>query len=216
MAETVVQVYLPLILDISGQTAFLSLSLGLCSFYFLLSTFDLVVRNTRLSFLTRVSSILQIIAVPALLLLVLNLYSASAEPSVFQRVLQTEDPESSWIATIVRNAPDKWRLVLTLASPGFALLEAISTVLVIQAAGQIATYLIEERSEAFAFLSLLGSSATYVSCALNLYVAYSSAAKEAINATLIGVSLTTTIFLSVISFGLRKGNLVESSLMVGT
>lgn len=183
---------------------------------------NLIVRNTMFSFLTPTSNILQIICVPSLLLLVLNLYSASPELSLLQRILDGSSGSSfissentrSWITSILEQAPKYWSRVLTLASPGFALLEALSSVLVIQAAGQVATFLVEERSESFSFLFLLGSSATYVLCALNLFLAYTSAAKEAINATLIGVSLTTTVFLSVISFSLRKGNIVEASLMV--
>lgn len=183
---------------------------------------NLIVRNTMFSFLTPLSNILQIICVPSLLLLVLNLYSTTSEPSLFQRIMDSHgtvllsSDKQSYVASLIENAPNYWSRVLTLASPGFALLEALSTVLVIQAAGQVATFLIEERSESFSFLFLLGSSSTYVLCALNIFLAYTSAAKEAINATLIGVSLTTTVFLSVISFSLRKGNIVEASLMVGT
>lgn len=189
---------------------------------------DLSVRNTVLSFLTPFFNMAQILCVPSLLLLVLNLYSTAAEPSMLQRALGDQYHSASFlsaasgdhhsrasiVALIIHKAPSYWGTILTYASPGFALLEAISTVLVIQAAGQIATYLIEARSESFSFLFLIGSSATYVWCALNIFLAYSSAAKEAINATLIGVSLTTMLFLSAISFGLRRGNIVEASLML--
>jgi hypothetical protein len=58
--------------------------------------------------------------------------------------------------------PNVWEAILKALTPLFTLLEGVSTLLVIQALGQVSKYLIEERNESFQFVFLI-SSAAYVS-----------------------------------------------------
>jgi hypothetical protein len=53
----------------------------------------------------------------------------------------------------------------------------------------------------------------YVGSAYFLWESY-GAVPDRISATLIGVAVTTIVFLSGISFGLQKGNVIETSLML--
>lgn len=55
---------------------------------------------------------------------------------------------------------------------------------------------------------------TYVASFFFLHDSYKFAAATPTSATLIGVSLTSVIFLTGIAFALRKGNVVETSLMM--
>jgi hypothetical protein len=85
---------------------------------------------------------------------------------------------------------------------------------VIQSIGQIARFFIEERGESYAFLFLLVSSTIYVVSAFSLLDAWGYTARESVNATLIGVSITSVVFLSAIGFATKKASVVEASLMV--
>jgi hypothetical protein len=156
-----------------------------------------------LAVLTRILSWLQLLIVPGLLLLCLNLFSS---PLIKSGALRG--------TLALQYVPHLWHRFLRICSPLFALLEAISTVVVIQAAGQISTFLVEERSESYQFMFLLTSATVYVVSAWNLYQVYPFAAREMVNATLIGSAMTVVFFLSGISFALRRGSVVEASLMV--
>lgn len=196
-----VLIYLPLSLEVAGKSCFLSLSAALAGYYFLQSTLDLLLRSTRLHRLSRILSPIQVLAVPALLLVSLNLYHAP--PTSAQKY-----------GYILTSVPGAWEAILKALTPLFTLLEGVSTLLVIQALGQVSKYLIEERSESYQFIFLISSAATYVASAFFLYDSYKFAAATPHSATLIGVSLTSVIFLTGIAFALRKGNVVETSLML--
>ena len=145
MARLQVLIYLPLSLEIAGKPCFLSLSAALAIYYFIQSTFDLLLRNTRFHILTRILSPLQILAVPAILLVFLNLYHTPAHAAQYGRLLV--------------QIPSVWEGLLKALTPLFTLLEGVSTLLVIQALGQVSKYLIEERSESYQFVFLISSAA---------------------------------------------------------
>ncbi|KAN0066257.1 hypothetical protein ACQY0O_000351 [Thecaphora frezii] len=67
--------YLPLALDIAGLDAFLALSASLASYYFFLSTVQLLTRRTRLAWIGRTLAVFQFVVVPACLLVCCNVYS---------------------------------------------------------------------------------------------------------------------------------------------
>lgn len=138
-------IYLPLSLEIAGKPCFLALSAALAIYYFVQSTLDLLLRNTRLHILSRIFSPLQILAVPAILLVFLNLYHSPAHAAQYGRLLV--------------QIPCAWETILKALTPVFTLLEGVSTLLVIQALGQISRYLIEERNESFQFVFLISSAA---------------------------------------------------------
>ena len=59
----------------------------------------------------------------------------------------------------------------------------------------------------------VGSATTYVLSAYFLYDSYNFSAQEPLNATLIGVSITSVLFLSGIAIAMRRGNVILTSLM---
>lgn len=89
-----------------------------------------------------------------------------------------------------------------------------STLLCIQSVGQISRFIAEARDESYSFLFLILSAAIYVGSAYFLIDSYSYSARESMSATLIGVSVTSVGFLSGIAISNRKGNVVETSLMM--
>ncbi|MBW0523355.1 hypothetical protein O181_063070 [Austropuccinia psidii MF-1] len=197
-------IYLPLALDIAGKDCFLALSACLALYYSAYSTTYLVFRNTRFAFISQLFGIFQNLAIPILLLLWFNVYSTDGtvggnvklEPSLLGQILSF------------------WQLILTWSTPIFVLLEGISTLLCIQSVGQISRYIVEAKSESYSFLFLVLSAVIYVGSAYSLFDSYAYAARESLSATLIGVSVTSVGFLSGIAISNRKGNVVETSLMM--
>jgi hypothetical protein len=136
-----VLLYLPLALDVAGKECLLALSLLLSLLFGFNATAYLIVRNTRLRPLsTVISSFVIPFAIPALLLLSLNLYSTDRTSST------TRFPSSSQLSSlwsVVRQAPGWWEWVLRTSSPVFTILEGISTLLCIQAVSRFSVRRIE-------------------------------------------------------------------------
>ncbi|KAL8277695.1 hypothetical protein RQP46_009968 [Phenoliferia psychrophenolica] len=201
-----VLLYLPLALDIAGKEAMLALSLLLSVIFAFQATIHLITRNTRLRPLARFFTILQPLLIPTILLLTLNLYSDSHS---------SFSPKPNVYLAALRNAPRYWEIVLRTSSPLFVILEGMSTLLCIQAFSRFSMDRIEQsRSPDLLQLVFLTSSAiVYVLSAYFLWESYDSV-PDRISATLIGVTVTSIVFLSGISFALQKGNVVETSLML--
>lgn len=64
--------------------------------------------------------------------------------------------------TTLTYVPHVWETILKTLTPVFVLLEGVSTLLVIQALGQVSKYLIEERDESYQFVFLLSSAACVI------------------------------------------------------
>ncbi|BGP34506.1 hypothetical protein JCM10296v2_006328 [Rhodotorula toruloides] len=220
--------YLPLTLDIAGKESMLALSLLLTLSFGLSATLHLIVRNTRLRLLSTSFAWLQPLLIPCLLLLTLNLYSTSAlpPPSLKDKILHSATtaqqlpttPSSNFYASLVslaRAAPSYWERFLRTSSPLFVILEGLCTLLCIQAVSRFTIARIEgSRSpDLLKMLALVISAVLYVGSAYFLWESY-GAVPDRISATLIGVAVTTIVFLSGISFGLQKGNVIETSLML--
>uniref|UniRef100_A0A0K3C831 BY PROTMAP: gi/472583985/gb/EMS21601.1/ ICE2 family protein [Rhodosporidium toruloides NP11] gi/647400374/emb/CDR45769.1/ RHTO0S11e04566g1_1 [Rhodosporidium toruloides] n=1 Tax=Rhodotorula toruloides TaxID=5286 RepID=A0A0K3C831_RHOTO len=220
--------YLPLTLDIAGKESMLALSLLLTLSFGLSATLHLIVRNTRLRLLSTSFAWLQPLLIPCLLLLTLNLYSSSAlpPPSLKDKILHSAataqqlptTPSSNFYASLVslaRAAPSYWERFLRTSSPVFVILEGLCTLLCIQAVSRFTIARIEgSRSpDLLKMLVLVISAVLYVGSAYFLWESY-GAVPDRISATLIGVAVTTIVFLSGISFGLQKGNVIETSLML--
>lgn len=133
--------------QVAGKPCFLALSAALAAYFFVQASVDIALRHTRLRFLTVLFSPVQVLAVPAILLLFLNLYHSP------QAINQ--------LGKLLAHVPSAWETVLKGLTPLFVLAEGISTLLVIQALGQISRFYIEERNESFQFVFLI-SSAAYV------------------------------------------------------
>ncbi|KNZ58259.1 uncharacterized protein VP01_1965g3 [Puccinia sorghi] len=148
--------------------------------------------------------LLQNLVIPTFLLFWLNIYS-SDEGKVGNPILGIN---------LVGRILSLWEVILTWSTPVFVLLEGVSTLLCIQSVGQISRYLVEAKNESYSFVFLVLSAAVYVCSAYFLFDSYAYAARESLSATLIGVSVTSVVFLSGIAISNRKGNVVETSLMM--
>jgi len=128
---------------------------------------------------------------PFLLLVCFNLFAQSVNPLLLGL--------ASW-----------WGTILTLSSPLFIILEGVSSLLVAQKLGQVGRELVG-KGEAYQFVLLIVSAVAYVVSAWWIVAAYPAAAVSPLSATLIGAALTAFIFLTLIGFGLRRTNVIESS-----
>lgn len=115
----------------------------MAAYFFVQTTLDLLIKNTRLQILGRICSPIQLFAVPGILLLFLNLYHSPTS--------------AAQLGSVLTYVPSAWEAILKTLTPLFELLEGISTLLVVQALGQVSRYLIEERNEGFQFLFLITS-----------------------------------------------------------
>lgn len=128
---------------------------------------------------------------PFLLLVCFNAFSQTANPLLLTA--------ASW-----------WGVILRWSTPGFIVLEGISSLLVAQQLGQIGKALVGE-GETYQFGLLIGAAAAYVTSAWWLAVSFSAAASSPLAATLLGSAVTAFVFLTCIGFVLRRTNVIESS-----
>ncbi|BGP19128.1 hypothetical protein JCM10213_005631 [Rhodosporidiobolus nylandii] len=223
-----VLLYLPLALDIADKEAMLALSLLLTVSFGISATIHLLTRNTRLRPLSTAITWLQPFLIPVLLLITLNLYSSSpsASQTLRDKILhphfvgeQTPEPPSSPLAasllSFARAAPAYWEKVLRTSSPLFTILEGLCTLLCIQAVSRFTLRRIEDsRSPDLLKMGVLIVAAVlYVGSAYFLWESY-GAVPDTISATLIGVAVTTILFLSGISFNMQRGSPIETALML--
>ncbi|GAA5903597.1 hypothetical protein JCM8208_003634 [Rhodotorula glutinis] len=232
-----VLLYLPLTLDIAepGKEAMLALSLMLTVSFGISATLHLAVRNTKLRPVSTILSWLSPLLIPALLLLTLNLYStstaANVAPTLRDKVLHphlvasasahpSTAPSSSStlydsLVSFARAAPSAWETVLRKSSPVFTILEGLCTLLCIQAVSRFTVARIDDsRSpDLLKMLVLIVAAGIYVISAYFLWESY-GAVTDRLSSTLIGVAVTTILFLSGISFSVQKGNVIETALML--
>ncbi|WFD42650.1 hypothetical protein MPSI1_001298 [Malassezia psittaci] len=141
---------------------------------------------------------------------------------------------------LLSRVPEWWYSALLYMSPVFSLLEGLSSLLVIQSISHLSRWLINdsdrskrgrfhgsafmrkllsfglEPSEVWQLLFLLLSAVVYVLSAVALYMCYDGATDgRSIAASAIGASVASTFWISAIAFAIRKGNVVETSLMFG-
>ncbi|GAA6059839.1 hypothetical protein JCM10212_003751 [Sporobolomyces blumeae] len=211
--------YLPLALDIAGRACMLALSLLLTVLFGASATVHLAVRSTRWKPVSTVVSLLQPFAIPALLLLTLNLYSTD---SAFHPSSASSAPSTSpllaslpLVESFVVESPRYWASLLRSLSPIFVVLEGLCTLLCIQRVSRFTLARIENStSPDFMRLGILVlAAAVYVGNFWFLFESYGSVS-DTISATLIGIAVTSVLFLSGIAFNDQRGNVVETSLML--
>ncbi|KAA1471541.1 hypothetical protein DENSPDRAFT_837553 [Dentipellis sp. KUC8613] len=176
--------FLPLTLSTLSKHAFLLLSLLI----FLAS----LIHGTLL--LIWGSALLPVLQLPTqafLLLVCFNVFSQTVSP-------------------VLLSAAEWWGTILTLSSPIFIVFESMSSLLVAQKLGQLGRELVSE-GEAYQFGLLIAAAAAYVTSAWWIVISYPAAAMSPLSSTLLGVALTAFIFLTLIGFGLRRTNVIESS-----
>ncbi|KAH9937004.1 uncharacterized protein B0H18DRAFT_184402 [Fomitopsis serialis] len=184
--STVLQIliFLPLTLSTLSTPAFLLLSLLLFAHSLIHGTLVLFWGSPALS-------VMQVPMHPILLLVCFNVFSEKVPP-----LLMTT---AYW-----------WGRILHWSSPGFIVMEGLSSLLIVQKLGQVGKELVSE-GEGYQFGMLVAAAAAYVASAWWVVVAYPAAATSPLSSTLLGVALTTLIFLTLIGFFLRRTNVIESS-----
>ncbi|GAA5873608.1 hypothetical protein JCM3774_004989 [Rhodotorula dairenensis] len=207
-----VLLFLPLTLDIAGKQCMLALSLLLTVALATSATLHLCVRNTHLRPLSTAVAASQPLVIPALLLLTLNLYSP---PPPTALVNHHRQPSPWRLLESLRAAPARWERLLRTSSPVFVILEGLCTLLCIQAISRfsLARTLNSPTPDLSRMGVLILAAGVYVASAYFLWESY-GAVPDRISSTLIGVAVTTILFLSGISFSVQKGNVIESSLML--
>lgn len=145
----------------------------------------------------------------------------------------------SWTELLYHFLPSVWSSFLRLCSPIFVLLEGLASLLVCQALGKTTKGWLEEGEreghDVRGLFVLVLSSSTYVaSIAALIRVSWTFISSfmniirltsysqifppppdsSALPSFLLGIALTTTFFLTIIGFSLRRTNVVETSLVM--
>lgn len=117
---------------------------------------------------------------------------------------------SERVHPLLLSAATWWGRLLRWSSPGFIVMEGLSSLLIVQKLGQVGKELVSE-GEGYQFGLLVAAAAAYVTSAWWIVVTYPVAATSPLSSTLLGVALTTLTFLTLIGFVLRRTNVIESS-----
>ena len=150
---------IPLAFDVGGRTCGLAFSFSLATFYFLYSTFQLLTPDkSRFRYhLVRTIGLMQWLILPSLLIWSLNRFSVDADGTTSGWIGRTfggkrADATSiyEWVfgrrGLIEAVSIGSWENVLRWSSPIFQLCEGFCSLLVIQAAGQIAKWAVNRSS----------------------------------------------------------------------
>jgi len=185
--STVLQIllFLPLTLSTLSNQAFLLLS-------FLLFAHALIHGTLLLLWKSPALSVMQVPMHSALLLVVFNVFSQDLHPFL---IFMT-----TW-----------WGRFLNFSSPGFIIMESLSSLVVAQKLGKVGKEFVGEGEGFQTFGLLIASAAAYVAAAWWIVWSYGSAATSPLTSTLLGVALTAFMFLTFIGFGTRRTNVIESS-----
>lgn len=178
-------VFLPLALSTLSRPAFLLLSLLLTVQSFIHCTLLWVWQSAALPFL-------QLPVHPFLLLVCLNLFSSKdAHP---------------WLGLLAQ----WWGHILAWSSPAFFVFEGLSSLIVVQTMGKQGRKLIDY-NENWQIPLLIVSAAGYVTAAWWIVASYPWTATTPLSSTLLGVALSSLVFLTLIGFALRRTNVIETA-----
>ncbi|KAI9163007.1 ER membrane protein [Paramyrothecium foliicola] len=217
---------IPVSFDVGGLDSGLAYSLSLFIFYFFYSTVKLLTAdNTRVGFtISAALRLSQWVVIPTLLIWALGQFAVDANAANWVErtlggVLQSKSTSwTEWVfgkegvlETVMLGG---WHNVLSYSGPAFQLLEGFCTLLVIQAAGQITRWLVNRgRSDTWLIVLLAFSGSVIASAVYFLWrVAHFPQISNS-DATLIGITMTTAVFLCAYGIGSGRGNPVESSLL---
>ncbi|RKU41128.1 hypothetical protein DL546_004613 [Coniochaeta pulveracea] len=218
---------IPLAFDVGGRDTGLAYSLSLFLFYTFYSTSKLLTperSRVRWAF-TNLVRISQFVLIPGLLIWALSRFSIDAGSTdwvsrTISHVTRSSKPSGwhEWFfgqGGVLENVTlGGWDKGLRYSSPLFQLLEGFCSLLVIQAAGQIARYLVNRGRSDMWVIILLVTSASIISFAVYfLWRVACFPQISNIDATLIGVTMTSAVFLCAFGIGSGRGNPIESSLL---
>ncbi|KAI1332889.1 ICE2-domain-containing protein [Xylariaceae sp. FL0255] len=218
---------IPISFDVGGRDTGLAYSLSLFGFYFIYSAAKLATPdNSRFRWgFTKILQLSQWVVIPALLIWSLHNFAVDATSTdwVAKTIggLGRQKHHATWTDWFFGNGGvvesvtiGTWDKSLRYSSPVFQLAEGFCTLLVIQAAGQISRWLVNRgRSDTWVLILLtvaasIIASAVYFLWRIALFPTISN-----IDATLIGVTVTSAFFLCAIGIGTGRGNPIESSLL---
>lgn len=143
------------------------------------------------------------------------------------------------VVYLARHVPPWWHMFLRFSSPFFSLLEGVATLLVIQVIGSFSRWMIARSlhrrpptptssplawirtllnnltsAEFLQLFFLLAAAFVYVVSALALYVSFEGATRNRPGAAAAaGAAVSSALWLTAIAFAVRKGNVVETSLV---
>lgn len=233
---------IPVAFDVGGRDSGLAYSLALFLFYFVYSTLELLTpENSRSRFaLSGFLRLSQWIIIPSLLIWSLGQFAVDAGSTNWvERTLGglLNSKSTSWrewtfgkdglVETVMLGG---WDNVLRYSGPVFQLLEGFCTLLVIQAAGQLTRWLVnrgrsdtwmvrlKQRQSRFMLtlpqiVLLVFSSSIMASASYFLWRVAQFPQISNVDATLIGIAMTTAVFLCAFGIGSGRGNPIESSLL---
>ncbi|KAI0134664.1 ICE2-domain-containing protein [Xylariales sp. AK1849] len=217
---------IPISFDVGGRDSGLAYSLSLFSFYVIYSSIKLATPETsrvRWS-ITKLVQSAQWVVIPGLLIWSLHRFAVDANNTdwvtrtisgLSGRKHHTWSDYLFGSEGLVENMTiGGWERTLRYSSPVFQLLEGFCTLLVIQAAGQITKWLVNRgRSDTWVLILLIFSASIIASAVYFLWRVALFPSISNVDATLIGVTVTSAVFLCAIGIGSGRGNPVESSLL---
>ncbi|KAK4460699.1 ICE2-domain-containing protein [Cladorrhinum samala] len=216
---------IPIAFDVGGRDTGLAYSLSLFLFYVFYSTSKLITPpRSRVRWLFKNAvGLSQWIVIPALLIWALDRFSVDDEAGWVSRTFSqiTGHSHKTWrewffghegfVETVALGA---WDNTLSYSSPVFQLLEGFCSLLVIQTAGQITRWLVNRgRSDTWVIILLVFSGSIISSAVYFLWRVICFPQISNLDATLIGVAMTSAFFLCAFGIASGRGNPVESSLL---
>lgn len=217
---------IPLAFDIGGRTCGLAFSLALSSYYFFYTILRLVTPdNSRFRWtLGKLIQGTQFIVIPTLLIWSLNKFSVDSDNNsgwverTFGGKRAQDTSVYEWLFGrdgLVQNVTiGSWDKVLSYSTPVFQVLEGFCSLLVIQAAGQVTRWVVNRESGDSWMIGLLVTSASVLSTSVYFLWRITTFPEVSnVDAILIGVAITSAIFLSGWGIVSGRGNPVESSLL---
>ncbi|KAL2160633.1 hypothetical protein VTH06DRAFT_1321 [Thermothelomyces fergusii] len=217
---------IPIAFDVGGRDAGLAYSLSLFLFYFFYGLTKLLTpEKSRVRWLFRnLVGLSQWVVIPALLIWSLSRFSVDAGSTGWvsrtfsQMMLRRHKTWKEWffgqegfVETVALGA---WDNTLSYSSPVFQLLEGFCSLLVIQAAGQITRWLVNRgRSDTWVIILLVLSGSIISSAAYFLWRVIWFPQVSRPDAALIGVAMTSVVFLAAYGIASGRGNAIESSLL---
>lgn len=181
---------MPIAFDMSEDCG-VAFAVGLITFYFTAATLRTLFKNTRLSVLGSLMYSGQILILPSLLVLQLQVCEAGFDLSFIK----------------------PWKFIWRNSTGPFFLLEGFCALITIQAMGRLWRYL-ARKSESFMMIQILSAAVNITIVLFFLARIYTiPAAIDAVSGTLVGSALTLCAFLGVYGIVSKRGNVIESSLL---
>ncbi|KAI7778108.1 hypothetical protein SLS64_006213 [Diaporthe eres] len=219
---------IPIAFDVGGRDSGLAYSLSIFLFYFLYSFVNAITpKDSRLRWtLTNILGTLQWVVIPGLLIWSLSRFSVDAGSTDWvSRTLGHIRPAAKYTESwhewffgqggmLEHLTLGGWDKGLSYSSPVFQLLEGFCSLLVIQAAGQITRWLVNRgRSDTWIIVLVVFSGSIMATAVYFLWRVARFPQIGNLDATLIGVTITSAVFLCAFGIGSGRGNPVESSLL---